>query len=89
MIHIVKAYQRNIESHESTGAITEIAQVVAFIVQVILDNHVSFADARVNGRYHKVIEYFPTLILLLWPYYSAAIALIPFGTYQSASINLQ
>jgi hypothetical protein len=72
-------YKGNVKSDKSPRAISEIPQVVALIINVVLDDHMTLADPCVQGGYHEVVEHLAVGILLLRSYDGAPVTLVALG----------
>ena len=64
-VNLKTPYKRNVKSDKSPRAVSEIPQVVALIIDVVLDDHMTLADTCVQGGYHEVVEHLAVRILLL------------------------
>ena len=58
-------YKRYVKSDKSPRAVSEIPQVVALIIDVVFDDHVTLANPCVHGGYHEIVKYLPVGVLLL------------------------
>lgn len=72
-------YKGNVQSDKSPRAVSEIPQVVALIIDVVLDNHMTLADPSVQGGYHEIVEHLAVGILLLRSDDGAPVTLVALG----------
>ena len=71
-----KCYKGHVKSNKSPRAVSEIPQVVALIIYVVFDNHVTLANPCVQRGYHEVVEYLPVGVLLLRSDNGASVTLV-------------
>lgn len=83
------SYQRDIKPHKCAGAVSQISQIVVPVVHVVLNDHMSLADAGVHRGDDEVIKNFSTRVSLLRANNGTAVALVSSGAHQAASIYVQ
>ena len=64
-VNLKTPYKGYVKSDKSSRAVSEIPQVVALIIDVVFDDHVTLTNPCVQGGYHEIVEYLSIGVLLL------------------------